>query len=435
MTEIKNEQLNNDPGSDYAASPAVNLQGLNAEEILSYLVQSGTIDMNGVATQMEQLRRERILENHPYAITESKDGRWRTYIEDETRPRHRRQIVKASEEKLKDFLCDYYEGVITRDGREVTMASILEEWLDYKDLRVKKSTVDRIRRDWKKYLEPAEIISTPITRLTKLDLDIWIHQLIKAERMTPHQYGRVRAILNQELDYAVDKGIIESNPFRAVKVDTRRVLQREHKKPDHTQVYSREELDGLCELAWDEFRRNVYPVHELTPLAVMFMFYTGLRIGEVCAIRYEDIDGNILHVRRMLEYETGEIADGTKGVFGDREVPIVRKAAELIEAAKTRQQEKGMPDDGYIFSMRETPILYTSVSKAFTKYCDKMGTIKKSSHKARKTFVSTLFDAKVNVNTIRQIVGHTDERTTLNNYCYDRRNKDEKFRQIENALT
>ena len=61
------------------------------------------------------------------------------------------------------------------------------------------------------------------------------------------------------------------------------------------------------------------------------------------------------------------------------------------------------------FQKNETfsaPILYTSVTKAFTAYCKQIGIEVKSSHKARKTFVSTLLDADININSVRQFVGH-----------------------------
>ena len=84
--------------------------------------------------------------------------------------------------------------------------------------------------------------------------------------------------------------------------------------------------------------------------------------------------------------------------------------------------------------MREGPILYTSVTKAFTKYCEKMGIITKSSYKARKTFISSLIEGNVNINTVRQYAGHVDERTTLNNYCFDRSTDEEKYVKMEKAL-
>ena len=84
--------------------------------------------------------------------------------------------------------------------------------------------------------------------------------------------------------------------------------------------------------------------------------------------------------------------------------------------------------------MRETPILYSSVAKAFYGYCKKMGIDSKSSHKARKTFISSLIDGNININTVRQIAGHVDERTTLNNYCFDRSSDEEKYEKMAKAL-
>ena len=164
------------------------------------------------------------------------------------------------------------------------------------------------------------------------------------------------------------------------------------------------------------------------------MFFTGTRVGEVCAIKYSDIEGDILTVRRMLRHPGDVIVEHTKGEFGDRTVPLVPQALKLIEAAKERQQEENAVDDGYLFSMYDKPLLYTAVTKAFYRYCSMMGIEPKSSHKARKTFVSSLIDGGVNINTIRQIVGHTDERTTLNNYCYDRSDKNENLLLMTEAL-
>ena len=84
--------------------------------------------------------------------------------------------------------------------------------------------------------------------------------------------------------------------------------------------------------------------------------------------------------------------------------------------------------------MNEDPLLYSSVTKAFYRYCELMGIDPKSSHKARKSFVSSALDGDVNINTVRQMVGHTDERTTLNNYCYDRSTDEEKLRKLTAAL-
>ena len=88
------------------------------------------------------------------------------------------------------------------------------------------------------------------------------------------------------------------------------------------------------------------------------MFQTGMRISEACVVRYEDIIGDEILVQRMYLDYNGEIADRTKGLFGDRIIPLTSKAKELIEESRTRQQEEGVSDCGYIFSMTEEPVPY-----------------------------------------------------------------------------
>lgn len=143
---------------------------------------------------------------------------------------------------------------------------------------------------------------------------------------------------------------------------------------------------------------------------------------------------NILLNIDFLDYEH-KVVDRTKSNAGDRYVYIPVKARKIIEEAKKRQQEEGVPDDGYIFSMNDDPCPYDAVRKCFAKFCKDLGIINKSSHKARKTYISTLIDAGVNINTIREMVGHEDERTTYNSYCFDRTDKSERMKIIEAALS
>lgn len=409
--------------------------GYGADEILFYQIENGMINLDGVTNDMKKSRKEQIVKKyHPYTITASKDGSYRTWIKDDSRPERRKQIVRTKRENLIDYLAEYYSQAYSLDEfSKITMRSLYDEWIEYKSLHVERTTIERVHRDWKRYYSASTIVDMPIKQLTKLTIDEWIHGVIKAMELNHHQYANLSSILRQELDYAVDKGIIENNPFHAVRVDKRRVLKRESKKPDQTQVFTDSELEKLFEVAWDDFYNKKHPIHQLVPLAVMFMFHTGLRIGEVCGIRYEDIDGQSLTIRRMVRPD-GEVVEHTKGTYGERTIPLIDSALSLIESAKQRQSEADVNTKGYIFSMRDTPVLYSSVHKAFYLYCEKIGIDSKSSHKARKTFVSTLIDANVNINTVRQLVGHVDERTTLNNYCYDRSTDEEKRLQIEKAF-
>ena len=408
--------------------PVIDKNHIQVDELLRHLEDNNIISVDDIVNDMNKKRRQKLLDKHAYSIFEGSDGRWKTHIIDANGKR--KLIAKATLAELEDYLCSLYMGTDT-----VTMASLYSEWIKYKALKVSSGTITRTKTDWNRYYINAAIVNKPITEIKKIDLDKWVHEVIKEYGMNNHQYVRFHAILKQLLDYAVDLELIDKNPDDELKIEKKRVLKREHKKSDHTQVYSDSEIAQLQEVAWDDFNNKRHPVHQLTPLAVMFMFYTGLRIGEVCAIRYEDIEEDELIVRRTYCISDHTVLDHTKGTFGDRRVPLISQAMELIRCAAERQIEEGVSSDGYIFSMNDDPILYSSVSKAFYSYCKKIGIEPKSSHKARKTFVSKLIDAGVNVNTTRQIVGHQDERTTLNNYCYDRSSKAEKYSKISKAFS
>ncbi len=403
-----------------------------SEEVLSYLSENGMINMNDVSESMQEAKRNSILNKHPYRIFQGKDGRWRTYVKDETNSYGRKMLVKPSKTELEISLCDYYESY---SHTNVTLEELYPEWIEHKSLRVARSTIGMYHCSWKRYYVGEEIIKRPIRTLTKLDLDDFIHRKIHEFEMDAHKYANFMTILNQGLDYAVDKELIEKNPVRDVKVDRRRVLKPEIKKPDQTQVYSPKEQEAIFNIAWDYFNNKKHKVHQLVPLAVMFMFLTGLRVGEACAIRYEDVKGTILTVSRFYRGRYKEIVDHTKGTFGDRNVILIPKAVELIETARAFQIENNLPSDGYIFSMNEGPVDGEALKKAFGKYCDQAGIPTKSSHKARKTYISTLIDSHVNINTICQQVGHRDPRTTYRSYCYDRSTSDEIYGAICDALS
>ena len=408
-----------------------------SNELLRYLLERDNLSLDGVVSDMNKAKRKQIIDNHPYAIFQSKDGRWRTWLPDSSKKDGRRLIAKTSLDKLHNAIIEYYEE--QEDSlrlSSITLERLYPQWLQFKSLHTTAdSYIYRINTEWEKYYKDSPIIKKPIKELVKVDLDEWAHRLILDNNLTRKQYYNTTLIMRQALEYAVDLGIIDISPFSRVKIDASRMFRRVHKKPSNTQVYSKNELEALYDNAWDDFWSRNHYKHQLIPLAMMFMFQTGMRISEVCVVRYEDIVGDEIFIQRMYLDYNGEIVDRTKGFFGDRSIPLTSTAKVLIEEARTRQQEECVSDNGYIFSMTDDPVPYGELRKYFYKACKKLGFDPKSSHKARKTYISTLIDAGVNINTIREIAGHGDERTTYNNYCFDRSEKADRLEIIDNALS
>jgi len=385
-----------------------------------------------------------VLSQHPYRIwprkdEKPKDGRYRTYIKCSETSGGRKLIKKAKYDDLIEELYLLYAPEEKRKEelyRGFTLRKLYPEWVKHKRLHTNAETyIMRINSDWKTYYSEDPIIDIPFVELTKVQLDEWAHQLIKAHNMTKTRYYNVTVIMRQGLQYAVELGIIQASPFDSVKIDGGRLFRKVKKKADHTQVFTKEEARQIIQMAWDDFHNHV-KVYELAPLAVIFQLQTALRIGEVCAAQFEDVEReNYFHVQRMLRRDLKEIVEHTKSDCGDREVFLSSMAKDVIQAALTRQRELGI-NHRFIFSIRENePLPERPVADLYKKYCKRIGTVMKSSHKARKTVISAWIDNDININTARTMAGHSSEQTTLRNYVFDRSTEVEKKEQLENAVS
>lgn len=404
--------------------------------VLRALLEQGTITMDDVVMAMNKKKVEYVKRKHHYNIYLDSQNHWRTYYKEPGDPSSKRKLIsKKTEEEVYCTLYDLYTHKEDRIKKGlITIEELKDEWLEYKRLRgISEATILKYESDWRCHLEGTPIVRKPISQLKKLDLDNWAHKLIKDNNMTRTDYINVSTLIRQPLDYAVEKELIEYNPMRKVKIEPR-MFKPDRKKKSETQVFTRDEVAALFRAAWEDLE-NEKLVYKLTPLAFLFMFQTGLRIGEVCPVRYEDIEGNELHLQRTVERDTHQLKDGLKGDRRERWVILSTEALHIIDEARKRQEAAGASTDGYIFSMTDEYLSYRSVSEAFRKYCKVAGINYRSSHKARKTVISSLIDAGMNINTIREMVGHADERTTMNSYCYDRRTKDERIEILDKALS
>lgn len=406
------------------------------EDMLRFVLERDNLTLDDVLSDMRKAERQKIIASHPYKVFQGKDGRWHTCFKDDSKKDGRRHIAKTTLDKLNDAIVEFYKNEEEENKlHRITVEKLYPDWLEYKKLHTNSEAyINRIGTEWEKYYKGTNIIKVPIADLDKLTLDIWAHGLIKDNNMTKKQYYNTTMIMRQVLHYAVDKKIIAESVFDRVRVDVK-LFRKKPKPPSETQVFTSEEVDKLHDVAWEAFYSRRNRKHQLIPLAVMFFFQTGMRISEICAVRYGDIEGNELHVQRMYNDYEKRVKDDTKGRFGDRFVPLTDTAMMLIDAARERQKEEGVSDSGYIFSMTDDPLYYDELRKTFEKYCTKAGIAPRSSHKSRKTVISTLIDNGVNINTIREMMGQKDERTTYENYCFDRKEKNARYQLISNSLS
>lgn len=174
------------------------------------------------------------------------------------------------------------------------------------------------------------------------------------------------------------------------------------------------------------------------------LFYLGLRVGELVALKEEDIKNDKIMIMRMesRSFETSNeidykqsgrnVVEHTKTSAGNREIYLVPEARKIIEIIL--QQNRINKSEGYLFIVDGKRVYDTAIRWRVEKYCKKAGIKYRSPHKIRKTWISKLIDAQMSINSIRELAGHEDERTTFKNYCYDRKTEKQRKEQLEETL-
>jgi len=427
----------------------MNQQELTQKQLnlLQNPIVCGKLNLDEVWAYIDDMKNRELLEQHIYAITENKDGRFSTYLPDEAKPNHRRKVVKATRELLEKEIIKFYKEREKEESlANISLRKFYPEWFEYKSLHTSSSAYMKTIDDlWKRYYIKDAIADIPLVELDECTLDTWAHTLIKKHSLTKKQYYNMSIIIRQSLDLAKKKGIVQTNAFNNFKID-RKLFKPVEKKADETQVFMTDEQPLIEQEAYKDFEKT----RETACLAIPLAFQTGLRISEIVALRWSDINEkqeNCIHVQRMEArvYEKlsdgtwdkpqWEVIDRTKSIQGNRNVYLTSAAREILEKIYRCNEEKGYANDGYIFLDENGRTNAPSLSTRIRRYCKKIGTTEKGMHKIRKTYISTLIDAEdININYIREQVGHADERTTYGNYCFNRKPKNLTAQNMEKAL-
>lgn len=157
-------------------------------------------------------------------------------------------------------------------------------------------------------------------------------------------------------------------------------------------------------------------------LPVMIAFYTGMRAGEICALKWEDVDLDIgrIHVKRSVKKyknDDGEIVlevSSTK-TYKSRTIPIVSQLRELLI---DQLGEHGSDYDGYVVKDRD-PLLFGTSFLKWSRRHEVMGVQGKciTMHGLRHTFATMCVQSKMDVKSLSSILGHASAAMTLDVYA------------------
>ena len=342
-------------------------------------------------------------------IRKRKDGRWegRYYMQEpETGRKVSRSVYAKSYGELREKLLaakKQAETLAVRKKRDsmLSFGEVAEEWLMTIESEKKHATYMKYRTVYE--IRIREKLSA--RSFAELDDDIMaeVFQCNGAEVLSDSLRKSIACVLNQVISYAVSRYHV---------MMPRYACQRQRVASKPVEVLNQTEQAKLMQCLYDQM--------DIYKLGIVVCLSTGLRLGEICSLKWEDIDleSKILHVNKTVQRiavsggqgRTTLLEGEPKSIFSKREIPLSDQLIKLLSPYYGNENE-------YVIN-RKKPMEPRTYQNRFQKYLQDAGVKKKNFHALRHTFATNCIGSGADIKSLSEILGHSDVKITLNRYVH-----------------
>lgn len=343
-------------------------------------------------------------------IRKRKDGRWEGRYcarKSETGKAIQRSVYARSYSEVKEKLSakKLAGGKSGRGqtygGTEITFRQMAEEWLVIIHNEKKHATYTKYRLIYEKYLNP---------KLGNIPVTLWSNQFLtglfqndQGDPLSGSLQKSISCVLNQILSHTTSHYPVSIPPCPLPKYKT-------WAKP--VEVLNQSEQARLLQYLYHEM--------DIYKLGIVICISTGLRLGEICALKWKDIDleENLLSINATVqriamdgrEAKTVLLEGSPKSSFSRREIPLSDELTKLLLLYSDAQGE-------YVIRGCK-PMEPRTYQNKFQKYLQFAGIKKKNFHSLRHTFATNCINNGVDIKSLSEILGHSDVKITLNRYVH-----------------
>lgn len=392
-------------------------------KILQEAISSGIIDIEGMKLQIENMKKMEYFKQHKNKIWQGKNGDWYTYLPDEKKGRV--LLKRKSENDLKEAIIQFYK----KCEENPTVYALFNEWVDGKLSRneIQKQTKDRYENMFNLCFQ--DIMYKNVKDMTEYNIEEFMLNNIAEHELTQKAFSNMKTIVFGIFKLAKKKGIVKFSITEIIHdMEISRKSFRKVIKTDEQEIFSEEEMPIVISKLEEHL--------DLVNLGLLLVFKSGLRIGELCGLKKEDVSDNKIFVNRTeVKYKNGkntmvyEIRDFPKTEAGIRTVYLPDSAKMIINRIKLQSsfneflfEQNGERIRSYVFNNRLRTI------------CKQCGIRPKSPHKIRKTYGTILLDSNVEESFILSQMGHTNINTTKNHYYRNRKSDKGKADTINHVV-
>jgi integrase len=357
------------------------------------------------------------------------EGHWRLRVfagrengKARTISRYFRGTKRQAEGALAKLVTEVEQQQVTFAGAG-KLGELLDRWLDFITPNRAAYTIDEYRRLIGKTIKPA-LGNVRVDRLSARQLDAF-YRTLQARGLSGSSIHQHHSILHASLGRAVKWGLIPANPAdRATSPRPARSTATAPAVAEVQKLIAEAEAEGDYVLA----------------TAIALGAVTGARRGELCALRWSDLDSRrgVITVSRSLTVLAAKATEGPTKTHQRRDIAVDPALASLL-AARRGQQESyaelagvALVNDPYVLSRASdgaAPCLPDGLSLAYARLAKRLGIVSHF-HELRHFSATTAIAEGVDVRTVAGRLGHADPSLTLRVYAHALEARDRKLADI-----
>lgn len=305
--------------------------------------------------------------------------------------------------------------------KDITVNELARMWLKEKEKILKYRTWKSYESTYRMHIEPflGEL------KLCDVKMAHCKNTIYKAsEELKNGTLERIKSVMCSLFSYAIENELIEKNP--ASKVVTK-IPGNEGKE---VKALTREEQNRFIQCIKGTRYEN----------SLMLILNTGLRISELCGLKWQDIDfqNKTMKIQRTAieKIGSGIVEDTTKSVSGNRLIPLTDEAIRILKSQKARTKVINIDTKDYVFTSCYGNITNKRNYDAWIeKHRDEWGLPNLTPHVLRHTFATRCIEGGMIPKTLQMILGHSNISVTMNLYVHTtEEQKAEEIKQVENLL-
>lgn len=283
---------------------------------------------------------------------------------------------------------------------------ICDEWMQLNRLRLKQSTCVKYQSVIDKHIKPA-LGSCCLTELSTSKVGRFGSDLVNTYGLAPKTAKDIMVLLHALLKYGARHypetiGIIDV-VYPKLEIKEMRVLSREEQK-----ILTNYLLKDL----------------NTCKFGVLLALWTGMRIGEICALQWKDISLRERSVKvertmlRLHDYnpwaraKTKIIVDSPKTASSARVIPMGEYITAICRRMKVNNAQ------AYILTGTEKYMEPRMLQYYFSRYTDKCNLKNVTFHTLRHTFATRCVEVDFEIKSLSEILGHANTAITLNRYVH-----------------